>query len=116
MSEYHHALLTDAVRVDAFADAIARVVRPGDVVIDAGTGSGVLAVLAARAGAKQVIAVDPVEVDGWPFPVPGLIIDLLLSMDDRFLYFSNWVHGDLRPYDVPIRRTRSSPGNCGSAA
>ena len=32
--------------------------------------------------------------------VPGLITDLVLSMDDRFLYFSNWLHGDLRQYDV----------------
>ena len=50
--------------------------------------------------ADQVIAVDPVEVEGWPFPVPGLITDLVLSMDDRFLYFSNWLHGDVRQYDV----------------
>ena len=33
--------------------------------------------------ADQVIAVDGVEVEGWPFPVPGLITDLVLSMDDR---------------------------------
>jgi selenium-binding protein 1 len=32
--------------------------------------------------------------------VPGLITDLVLSMDDRFLYFSNWLHGDLRQYEV----------------
>jgi methanethiol oxidase len=32
--------------------------------------------------------------------VPGLITDLVVSMDDRFLYFSNWLHGDLRQYDV----------------
>ena len=50
--------------------------------------------------ADQVIAVESVELEGWPFPVPGLITDLLLSMDDRFLYFSNWLHGDLRQYDV----------------
>ena len=37
---------------------------------------------------------------GWPFPVPGLITDLVLSMDDRWLYFSNWLHGDMRQYDV----------------
>ena len=37
---------------------------------------------------------------GWPFPVPGLITDLVLSMDDRWLYFSNWLHGDVRQYDV----------------
>jgi selenium-binding protein 1 len=55
--------------------------------------------------AQQVIAVEPVELEGWPFPVPGLITDLVLSMDDRFLYLSNWLHGDLRQYDVsdPLR-------------
>ena len=50
--------------------------------------------------AEKVIAVEAVEIEGWPFPVPGLITDLVLSMDDRFLYFSNWLHGDLRQYDV----------------
>jgi selenium-binding protein 1 len=50
--------------------------------------------------ADKVIQVDPVEHTGWPFPVPGLITDLVLSLDDRFLYFSNWLHGDIRQYDV----------------
>jgi methanethiol oxidase len=50
--------------------------------------------------ADPVIAVEGVELEGWPFPVPGLITDLVVSMDDRFLYFSNWLHGDLRQYDV----------------
>lgn len=50
--------------------------------------------------ADNVISVDSVPTDGWPFPVPGLITDVVLSMDDRFLYFSNWLHGDLRQYDV----------------
>ena len=38
--------------------------------------------------ADQVIAVDNVELEGWPLPggVPGLITDLVVSMDDRFLY------------------------------
>jgi selenium-binding protein 1 len=49
---------------------------------------------------EKAIQVDPVEVDGWPFPVPGLITDLVLSLDDRYLYFSNWLHGDIRQYDV----------------
>ena len=43
---------------------------------------------------------EPKEVAGWPFPVPGLITDLLVSMDDRYLYFSNWLHGDIRQYDI----------------
>jgi selenium-binding protein 1 len=50
--------------------------------------------------AKNIIQVEPVEQEGWPFPVPGLITDLVLSLDDRFLYFSNWLHGDIRQYDV----------------
>jgi selenium-binding protein 1 len=50
--------------------------------------------------AENVIQVEPVETDGWPFPVPGLITDLVLSLDDRYLYFSNWLHGDIRQYDI----------------
>jgi selenium-binding protein 1 len=52
--------------------------------------------------ADQVIAVENAELDGWPLPggVPGLITDLVVSMDDRFLYFTNWLHGDLRQYDI----------------
>jgi selenium-binding protein 1 len=52
--------------------------------------------------AEPVVEVENEELEGWPLPggVPGLITDLVLSMDDRFLYFSNWLHGDLRQYDV----------------
>ena len=52
--------------------------------------------------AEPVIDVDNEELEGWPLPggVPGLITDIVLSMDDRFLYLSNWLHGDLRQYDV----------------
>lgn len=41
-------------------------------------------------------------LDGWPLPggVPGLITDLVLSPDDRNLSLSNWLHGELRHYDV----------------
>ena len=52
-------------------------------------------------GAEQVIAVDSDRARGLAVPgVPGLITDLVVSMDDRFLYFSNWLHGDLRQYDI----------------
>ena len=50
--------------------------------------------------AEKVIQVEPVETEGWPFPVPGLITDVVLSLDDRYLYFSNWLHGDIRQYDI----------------
>ena len=50
--------------------------------------------------ADPVITTEGVELEGWPFPVPALITDLVLSMDDKALYFSDWLHGDLRRYDV----------------
>ncbi|WP_254544227.1 selenium-binding family protein [Halomarina pelagica] len=50
--------------------------------------------------ADKVIDVEPREHDGWDMPVPGLVTDLLVSMDDRYLFFSNWLHGDVRMYDV----------------
>lgn len=34
----------------------------------------------------------------------GLITDILISLDDRYLYFSNWLHGDIRQYDITDRR------------
>jgi selenium-binding protein 1 len=50
--------------------------------------------------AEKVIEVPAQDVKGWDFPVPGLITDLVLSLDDRWLYFSDWLHGDIRQYDV----------------
>jgi selenium-binding protein 1 len=50
--------------------------------------------------AEPVIEVPGQELKGWDFPVPGLISDLVVSLDDRWLYFSNWLHGDVRQYDV----------------
>uniref|UniRef100_A0A8B9WB88 Methanethiol oxidase n=1 Tax=Bos mutus grunniens TaxID=30521 RepID=A0A8B9WB88_BOSMU len=50
---------------------------------------------------EKVIQVPPKKVKGWILPeMPSLITDILLSLDDRFLYFSNWLHGDLRQYDI----------------
>ncbi|XP_027717373.1 methanethiol oxidase [Vombatus ursinus] len=50
---------------------------------------------------EKVIQVPSKKVEGWMLPdMPGLITDIILSLDDRFLYFSNWVHGDLRQYDI----------------
>jgi len=33
---------------------------------------------------RKIIQVEPRDVPGWPFPVPGLITDLVVSMDDQY--------------------------------
>ena len=53
---WHLPMLADAARNAAFAEAITAAVRPDDIVLDIGTGSGLLAMMAARAGARHVYA------------------------------------------------------------
>lgn len=60
--DVHRRMLADRVRMEAFRQAITAQVHPGAVVLDAGTGSGVLAVMAAKAGARRVYAVDNSEL------------------------------------------------------
>lgn len=54
----HRQYLADQRRLDALARATAAVVRAGDVVVDLGCGTGILGLLACRAGARRVYAID----------------------------------------------------------
>uniref|UniRef100_M4FCZ6 Methanethiol oxidase n=1 Tax=Brassica campestris TaxID=3711 RepID=M4FCZ6_BRACM len=50
---------------------------------------------------EVVISVKPIKVENWVLPeMPGLITDFLISLDDRFFYFVNWLHGDIRQYNI----------------
>lgn len=51
---WHFAMLNDLSRNDLFQEAIQDTVGPGDHVLDIGSGSGLLAMLAARSGADRV--------------------------------------------------------------
>lgn len=52
------AMAIDSVRMDAYSRAIARAVRPGSVVVDLGCGTGFMSLLALRAGARRVHAIE----------------------------------------------------------
>ena len=54
----HRIYLADDRKLAAYRAALAEVVKPGDVVLDLGSGTGLLGYLACEAGAKSVIAVD----------------------------------------------------------
>ncbi len=51
-------MLADEQRMSFYHEAIKRKIKPGDRVIDLGTGTGILAAFASRQGAAQVYAVD----------------------------------------------------------
>ena len=55
-------MIRDRVRTEAFRRAVHSVVRPGDIVLDVGAGSGVLSLFAAQAGAARVYAVEQTSV------------------------------------------------------
>jgi hypothetical protein len=61
----HVAMLDDRRRTSRFLKAIADAVRPGDVVVEIGTGTGVLAVVAAKAGAAHVYALEVANTAPW---------------------------------------------------
>ena len=54
----HVTMLNDRARTSSFLKGIREVVRAGDIVVDIGTGTGILAIAAARAGAQHVYAIE----------------------------------------------------------
>lgn len=55
----YQEMVDDAVRMNAYARALRRAIRPGSVVVDIGAGTGILSLLACRFGAARVYALEP---------------------------------------------------------
>jgi len=55
--------------------------------------------------AEKVIDFEGREMEGWDMPVPALPTDILVSMDDRYLFGGNWLHGDVWMYDISDPKT-----------
>lgn len=58
----HLNMLNDTARTSAYTACIRKAIRPNDVVVDVGTGTGIWAVVAAQAGAKHVYAIESGEI------------------------------------------------------
>jgi SAM-dependent methyltransferase len=60
----HRQYLADHPRVEGYASALRELVRPGDTVVDIASGTGILGLLACRAGAARVFAIDAGPIAG----------------------------------------------------
>jgi protein arginine N-methyltransferase 1 len=92
--EWNVILLNDHVRVAAYERAIAATVKPGDVVLDLGAGTSVMGMLACRAGAARVYAIESsgmVEI--------ARRIARANGFEDRIVC----VHGDSMQVELPER-------------
>lgn len=88
--DLHHLLLSDLPRLRAYREAFRRLLRPGAVVVDLGAGTGILGLLALKAGAARVYAVEK-------HPIHKL---------GRWLARENGVEERLRFVTADIRRAR----------
>ena len=93
-TDYPYMCLKDEARTFAFRDAIRAAVRPGDVVVDIGAGSGILSFFAAEAGAAKVYAV---EIDPISAAALRQSIELNPAIADRVCV----VEGDAAVVDLP---------------
>jgi SAM-dependent methyltransferase len=92
--EVHRTMICDRVRTGAFRRAIDSVVRPGDIVLDVGAGSGILSVFAARAGAARVYAVERTS---------AAVLAHELAAANGVAEIVQVIHGDVTDVEPPER-------------
>jgi len=92
--EVHRTMICDRVRTEAFRRAIDSMVRPGDIVLDVGAGSGILSMFAARAGAARVYAVERTTV---------AVLAQELVAANGFAEIVQVIHGDALDVELPER-------------
>ncbi|MBA7610014.1 hypothetical protein ES703_17217 [subsurface metagenome] len=88
----HAEMLFDKERVRKYSEAICRVVNKGDIVADIGTGTGLLAFLCLKAGAKRVHAIERSSAVRW-----AELIAEQHGLNDRIVFH----HKDSRFHDLP---------------
>ena len=92
--EVHRTMICDRVRTEAFRRAIDSTVRPGDIVLDVGAGSGILSMFAARAGAARVYAVERTTV---------AVVAQELAAANGLAEIVQVIHGDVIDVELPER-------------
>jgi type II protein arginine methyltransferase len=96
---WHFEMLNDAERTAAFESAIAQAVRPGDLVLDIGTGAGLLGLLSARHGAGRVVSCEGVA------PVAEIAEQVVRrnGYGDRISVVGKWSTDLVVGVDLPAR-------------
>lgn len=87
-------MIADSVRIGPYTEAIEAAVRPGNVVVDLGSGPGFFALIACRAGARRVYAIDLAEIVHF-----GRDFATANSFTDRI----EFLQGDSRQIQLPER-------------
>ena len=77
-------MIADGVRMAAYEAAMRRVITPGSVVLDIGAGAGIMSLLAAKLGARRVVAVEP---------NPLVRVGSRLAVENGFASCITFVHG-----------------------